>query len=175
MRSSGVRSCRRLRRQFVETPMIHIRPAGMAEDRAAEADIYLAAPFTPRKLLNRVRALLPADATVEQIVRAGNITLFCGKRSVDIDGRGERRLTPKLCRLLEELLRHPNEVVSRGQLMENVWHTTYVGDTRTLDVHIRWVREMIEKDPSRPEMLRTARGKGYIYRPPVLPPPAESA
>ena len=154
--------------------MIHIRPAGTTEDRSAEADIYLAVPFTPRKLLNRVRALLPADSTVEQIVRAGNITLYCGKRSVEVNGRGERRLTPKLCRLLEELLRHPNEIVTRSQLMENVWHTTYVGDTRTLDVHIRWVREMIEKEPSRPTVLRTARGQGYVYRPAAPPAPADA-
>jgi DNA-binding response OmpR family regulator len=72
-------------------------------------------------------------------------------------------LTPKQAQLLEEFVRYPNQVVSRRQLMQNVWRTDYIGDTRTLDVHIRWVREIIEEDPAQPKLLRTVRGKGYIF------------
>jgi two-component system phosphate regulon response regulator PhoB len=72
-------------------------------------------------------------------------------------------LTPKLAQLLEEFIRHPNELVTRRQLMLNVWKTEYIGDTRTLDVHIRWVREQIEENPTKPQLLRTIRGKGYIF------------
>ena len=164
MRSTGVRSCRRLRQQLSETPILLTLGAGDPQDPAAEADIYLSMPFTARKLLNRVRALLPADEAEEQIVRCGKLTLFLGKRSVDVAGEGEQRLTPKQARLLEEFMRHPNVVVSRLQLMQNVWETEYVGDTRTLDVHIRWVREIIEEEPGKPQLLQTVRGKGYIYR-----------
>lgn len=168
MRSSGVRSCRRLSRMLVETPIIHTRPAGTRKDTGAEADIYLVQPFTARKLLNRVRALLPADAYEEQVIRAGKLTLYRGKSSVEIAGRGETRLTPKQADLLLAFLRHPNQVLTRRQLMKDVWNTDYVGDTRTLDVHIRWVREAIEDDPGNPCRLTTVRGVGYIFQLPPL-------
>jgi DNA-binding response OmpR family regulator len=162
MRSNGIRNCRRLRRQAENTPIIHSRAAGQEEDRAAGADVYLEKPFSPRKLLNRVRALLPADANKEEIVHYGNITLYRIKRSVDVAGKGEFSLTPKLSHLLETFMRHPNELQTRRQLMQTVWQTDFVGDTRTLDVHIRWVRECIEVDPSRPLLLQTVRGQGYL-------------
>ena len=162
MRSSGARSCRRLRGLLKSVPIIHCRKEGHAEDPSILADVYLEQPFTGRKLLNRVRDLLPIDLYKEEIIRFGNVLLYRSKRAVEIKGKGEQRLTPKLAQLLEEFLRHPNELVSRRQLMHNVWHTDYVGDTRTLDVHVRWVREFIEQDPSNPMLLRTVRGKGFI-------------
>lgn len=161
MRSNGVRNCRRLRRAAERTPIIHSRAAGEEEDRAAGADVYLERPFTARKLLNRARALLPADMAKEEIIRYGGITLFRFKRSVDVIDKGEFTLTPKLALLLETFIRHPNEVLTRRQLMQTVWQTDFIGDTRTLDVHIRWVRECIETDPSRPQLLKTVRGQGY--------------
>lgn len=165
MRSMGTRTCRRLRRILGDTPLIHCRAAGIDEDPYALADVYLKQPFTSRKLLNRVRALLPANAQKEEIVRCGHLTLYRSKRSVEVGDRGEHRLTPKLLQLLEEFLRYPETVVDRRQLMHNVWKTDYIGDTRTLDVHIRWVRECIEEDPAKPQLLLTIRGKGYIFRP----------
>lgn len=163
MRSSGVRTCRRLRKALTGTPIIHCRGEGQAEDRSAEADVYLERPFTARKVLNRIWILLPADDLDEEIVRMGGLTFYCAKRSVDIKGQGERRLTPKLAGLLEEFLRHPNQILSRQSLMEKVWKTNYFGDTRTLDVHIRWLRESIENNPAEPQLLRTVRGVGYIF------------
>lgn len=164
MRSNGSRSCRRLRRELGDAvPIIHSRAAGEIEEPAAEADVYLEHPYTARKLLNRVRALLPADETNGEVVRCGDITLYLSKPSVEVAGQSERRLTPKLAKLLEEFARHPNEIVSRRQLMQDVWNTDYIGDTRTLDVHIRWMREMIEADPAKPKLLKTVRGKGYIF------------
>lgn len=167
MRSSGIRSIRRLRRLLPHTPIIHCQSLIQSEDRLTGADVYLVRPFTARKLVNRIKALLPADDLKVEIVRAGHLTFYPSKRSVDVAGRGERRLTPKLASLLEEFLRHPEEVLSRNQLMQTVWHTSYFGDTRTLDVHIRWVREIIEANPARPSMLKTVRGVGYIFS---LPP-----
>jgi DNA-binding response OmpR family regulator len=168
MRSSGARTCRRLRGMLGSIPIIHCRKEGHAEDHSILADTYLEQPFTGRKLLNRVRDLLPVDLYKEEVIRFGHILLYRTKRAVEIEEKGEQRLTPKLAQLLEEFLRHPNELVSRHQLMHNVWHTDYVGDTRTLDVHVRWVRECIEKDPSNPTLLRTVRGKGFIL---TLPDP----
>jgi len=163
MRSNGVRTCRRLRKELGDSPIIHCRNQNQNDDRTAGADVYLVQPFTARKLLNRVRILIPADDLNEEIVRAGPITLFTAKRSVEIVGQGEKRLTPKLATLLKEFLLHPNEVIGRHHLMKEVWDTDYFGDTRTLDVHIRWLREIIEKNPAKPQLLRTIRGIGYIF------------
>jgi DNA-binding response OmpR family regulator len=171
MRSNGVRNCQRLRRIANHIPIIHSRAAAEEEDRAAGADVYLQRPFSSRKLLNRAKALLPADSNKEEIVRYGDITLFRLKRSVDVAGSGEYTLTPKLALLLETFIRHPNELLTRRQLMQFVWQTDFVGDTRTLDVHIRWVRECIEVDPSKPQLLKTIRGQGYLLSIPSKPGP----
>jgi DNA-binding response OmpR family regulator len=165
MRSNGARSCNRLRRTVNHTPIIHIRAQGELEDISANADVYLEQPFTPRKLLNRIKSFLPPDYTKEEVIRCGNIIFCRTKRSIEVIGKGESRLTPKLAQLLEEFARHPHEIVSRRQLMQNVWKTDYIGDTRTLDVHIRWIRELIESDPAHPCLLRTVRGKGYVFFP----------
>jgi DNA-binding response OmpR family regulator len=167
LHSTAIGLCRRLRRSLGATPIIHCRAASELEDRSAGADVYLAYPFTPRKLLNRVRTLLPADELLDEIVRAGPLTLNLSKRSVRVEGRGEQRLTPKLAALLEEFLRRPDAVIGRHELMQTVWKTDYFGDTRTLDVHIRWLRELIEENPAQPTLLRTVRGVGYIFH---LPP-----
>jgi DNA-binding response OmpR family regulator len=163
MRTSGTRSCRRIRAVLPDTAIILTRAAGQSENRDAEADVYLVHPFTARKLINRVRSLLPADHLAEEVVRAGPLTFYLTKRSVEIGGQGERRLTPKLASLLEEFLRCPNQVLPRQHLMQKVWETDYFGDTRTLDVHIRWIREIVEEDPAKPRMLRTIRGIGYVF------------
>jgi DNA-binding response OmpR family regulator len=163
MRSNGVRTCRRLKKDLGDTPIIHCRNQNQNDDRTAGADVYLVQPFTARKLLNRVRVLIPADDLNEEIVRAGPLTLYTSKRSVEILGQGEKRLTPKLATLLNEFLLHPNEVIGRHHLMKVVWDTDYFGDTRTLDVHIRWLREIIEDNPAKPQLLRTVRGVGYIF------------
>ncbi|MEM7334161.1 MAG: response regulator transcription factor [Chloroflexota bacterium] len=166
MRSNGARSCRRLRTANESLPIIHIRPSNQPIDETAEADVYLEQPFTPRKLRNRINALLPADRETEEIVRCGAITYYRNKRSVEVNGSGESIMTPKLAHLLEEFIRNYNQVVTRKQLMQKVWNTDYVGDTRTLDVHIRWVRELIEENPAKPIFLTTVRGKGYILKVP---------
>ncbi len=165
MRSNGIRTCHRLRRKNEAVPIIHCRDEGEAEPSPPVAEVHLAQPFSARKLLNRVRALLPADPEREEIVRVADIVYFRTKRSVFQARFGERRLTPKLAELLEQFLRHPDVVLNRRFLMEAVWNTSYVGDTRTLDVHIRWMRELIEADPANPLLVRTVRGEGYVFRP----------
>lgn len=169
MRSNGVRICRRIRALFGDSPIIHCRDQAISLDRSAGADVYLSQPFTARKVLNRIRVLLPVDRLKEEIVRAGGIIYYPSKRSVDVCGRGEKKMTPKLAKLLEQFLLHPNEVLEREYLMRHVWETNYFGDTRTLDVHMRWIRELLEENPAKPQIIRTIRSVGYIFQIPTEP------
>ncbi len=95
-------------------------------------------------------------------LRACDLTLDLGKRCVVKDGV-EKHLTFKECALLKTFMSNGGEVLTRKRLMKEVWDTDYLGDTRTLDVHIRWLREKIEDDPSEPSLLRTVRGVGYRF------------
>lgn len=121
-------------------------------------DEYLARPFTPRRLANLVRKLL--DSRRNFVVRLGPLTLDRRTRRV-LSTKGLCELTPKQFHLLDFLMQHPGELVTRRQFMQTVWDTTYLGDTRTLDVHMRWLRECIEEDPSHPHLVQTYRGRGY--------------
>jgi DNA-binding response OmpR family regulator len=78
-------------------------------------------------------------------------------------GNGAQKLTPQLCRLLEVFMLNPEKILSRKFLMKEVWETDYIGDTRTLEVHICWLRKKIEEDPRHPRYLRTVRGVGYHF------------
>jgi DNA-binding response OmpR family regulator len=118
----------------------------------------LATPFTARKLLNRINPLLPIHG--RHLLHVGPIRLDWEHKRVNCQGR-EARLTPRLTRLLKVLMEHPREVVERESLFREVWETAYTGDTRTLDVHISWLRQAIEEDPRNPVLLRTIRGVGY--------------
>ncbi len=121
-------------------------------------DEYIARPFTPRRLGNIVRKLL--DSRRGFVVRLGPLTLDRRTRRV-ISPKGFCQLTPKQFQLLDFLMQHPGELVTRKQFMQEVWETNYLGDTRTLDVHMRWLRECIEEDPNHPRLVQTFRGRGY--------------
>jgi two-component system response regulator RegX3 len=95
-------------------------------------------------------------------LRAGDLTLDLDERCVVKDGN-PIHLTFKECALLETLIRNGGEVLTRKQLMKEVWETDYLGDTRTLDVHIRWLRTKVEQNPSEPVLIRTVRGVGYRF------------
>ncbi len=166
MRTSGQRICSALRRAAPDLPIIHIkRPEETPKKRRRsgdsknEADMLLYLPFTPRKLYNRIDRFV--EAKDGEILVAGPFQLNLKSRILTTMN-DEVRLTPKLTILLELFMRHPNIILERRFLMEKVWHTDYLGDTRTLDVHIRWIREAIEQRPSNPTFLRTVRGKGYV-------------
>jgi DNA-binding response OmpR family regulator len=120
----------------------------------------LVRPFTGRKLLNRIVRLLPDS--VGNVLRVGQFTLNPESRSLRV-GKTEYHLTPMKARLLEVFMRRPGEVLSREFLMKHVWHTDYLGDTRTVEVHIRWLREIIEADANHPFFLQTIRGVGYRF------------
>jgi len=97
-----------------------------------------------------------------QILRVAGLTLDLESRQV-LSCSGIHKLTHKECRLLEVFMRNPGKALSRKLLMKEVWETDYIGDTRTLDVHVRWLREKIEEDPGNPVLLRTVRGAGYRF------------
>lgn len=160
MRTTGVRVCQSLRRHAPHLPIIHIVPTLDAGQKIhSGADVILPVPFTPRKLMNRIERFLANDQS--DTLDVGPFKLDF-KRNMLITHKGEYRLTPKMATLLEEFLHHPNEVLARGYLMSRVWKTDYMGDTRTLDVHIRWIREAVEENPGKPLYIKTMRGVGYL-------------
>jgi DNA-binding response OmpR family regulator len=157
LRSSGVRICQSLRDKNDKLPIILIleKDNTVAKD---SADVILNLPFTVQKLSNRIKPLLPGDG--KNVVQAGPIRLDMERRRVRCLDKNNK-LTPRLVMLLQILMEHHGEVVEREQLFKQVWETDYTGDTRTLDVHISWLRRAIELDPLRPKFLKTIRGVGY--------------
>jgi DNA-binding response OmpR family regulator len=161
--TNGLRICRLIRASHSEVPVIHILPKGeKAALESSPAEALLELPFTPRKLINSIKRLLPGAR--KEVTQVGPIRLALDARIVQAYGR-EQRLTPKTASLLEVFLRHPGETLDRSFLMRQVWDTDYVGDTRTLDVHVRWMREAIEPDPRSPRHILTVRGVGYRFEP----------
>ncbi len=158
MQTSGTRMCRTTRSMLGGTPIILVAPNGARPDVGCGANVTLVHPFTPRKLLNRVARLLPADERFALV--SGPIRLNMAQRTVRSHGR-ESRLTPKQAKLLEVFMHSPGQLMTREALIRQVWHTDYTGDTRTLDVHMSWLRRAIEPDPSHPRYLKTIRGMGY--------------
>lgn len=157
LRSSGVRICQSLREKQEKLPIILILEKDREISKDA-ADVILNLPFTVQKLSNRIKPLLPGDGN--NVLQAGPIRLDIERRRVRCLGKNAK-LTPRLVALLELLMEHHGEVVEREQLFKKVWETDYTGDTRTLDVHISWLRRAIELDPLKPKFLKTIRGVGY--------------
>ncbi|GIK63070.1 MAG: DNA-binding response regulator [Chloroflexota bacterium] len=162
MRTTGIRVCQSLRRHAPHLPIIHIIPPPESGQKTRSgADVILPMPFTPRKLINRIERFLSTPIEQSNTIDVGPFKLDF-QRNMLITHKGEYRLTPKMATLLEEFMHHPNEVLARGHLMSKVWETNYMGDTRTLDVHIRWIREAVEENPGKPLYIKTMRGVGYL-------------
>jgi DNA-binding response OmpR family regulator len=154
---SGVRLCQMLARRLPGTRRLLLADRNTPSNIPCEQ--RLVRPFTTRKLRETLFKLL--EKAAPHTVSAGCLQLDVVARVVR-GPNGEHRLTPKQCNLLTIFMQHPNQVISRRDLMDQIWETAYLGDTRTLDVHIRWLREKIEVDPTRPEVLLTKRGVGYV-------------
>ncbi len=157
LRSSGKRICQSLREKAATLPILIILDEDQGVDKI-NADVILSLPFTAQKLVNRISHLLPGDG--KDNVHAGPIRLDIGKRMVRCQGK-QARLTPRLVGLLKLLIDHRGEVIERKALFSKVWETNYTDDTRTLDVHVSWLRQAIEVDPDNPQLLKTIRGVGY--------------
>ena len=157
LRSTGSRICLSLRKKDPKVPIILIVENEKSIDKSL-ADATLVLPFTVQKLVNRIKALMPGDGN--NVVSVGPIRLDLENRRVRSLGKNTK-LTPRLITLLQLLMDKHGEVVEREALFKKVWDTNYTGDTRTLDVHISWLRRAIELDPDNPKFLKTIRGVGY--------------
>ncbi|PKO08211.1 MAG: hypothetical protein CVU40_16830 [Chloroflexi bacterium HGW-Chloroflexi-2] len=159
MRTSGKRICQSLRSATSQTPIILILGNGVKEKDEFDADVIMHLPFTLQKLLNRIKVLLPLKSS-NDLEKAGPIELDLTHRFVKINEK-QISLTPRLTRLLQALMQKPGQVFGRDELFKFVWETDYIGDTRTLDVHVSWLRNLIEEDPRHPDFIKTVRGIGY--------------
>jgi len=157
LRSTGLRICQSVREKDAKLPIILILEDGKEVSKDT-ADAILTLPFTVQKLVNRIKPLLPGDG--KNVLHVGPIRLDLEKRRVRCLGKSTK-LTPRLVTLLHLLMDKHGEVVEREPLFKKVWETNYTGDTRTLDVHISWLRRAIELDPVNPKFLKTIRGVGY--------------
>lgn len=158
MRTSGSRMCRTARENLDGVPIILISPEESNPGPNTGSSVTLVHPFTARKLVNRVLRLLPGDE--RYTLQAGPIRLNLAQRKVQC-GKKEARLTPKQAKLLELFIQNHGRLLTRKQLIRDVWLTDYTGDTRTLDVHMSWLRKAVEPDPKHPKYLKTIRGLGY--------------
>jgi two-component system OmpR family response regulator len=165
----GLAVCRAVRRE-TKTPIIMLTAKAEEADRVVGlelgADDYVTKPFSVRELMARVKAVLrrAADAAEpdEEQLTSGDLVMNLAEHTVTLGGNAVN-LSPKEFDLLAALLRHRGRVLSRDVLLERVWgEETYI-DTHTVDVHIRWLREKIETNPSKPERIVTVRGVGYKF------------
>jgi len=157
-RTSGKRICQDIRSKKGKMPILMIANPDKPVTKDVGADVLLDLPFTIRKLVNRINPLLPHSSN--KVLRAGPIHLDLERRVVRCLEK-ESHLTPRLTSLLRIFMEHPNDVLERGDLFRKIWNTEYTGDTRTLDVHISWIRQAIEPNPRKPRFLITIRGIGY--------------
>jgi two-component system phosphate regulon response regulator PhoB len=166
---SGLDICRQLRASGDQTPILVVSARDHETDRVlgleVGADDYLVKPFGMRELVARARALMrrsSAKFTASPVLSHGNLRLYPEECRVTRDGR-ELSLSPKEYRLLELFMQHPRRVWSRDKLLEQIWGHDFFGDSKTVDVHIRWLREKLEDNPSEPLYLQTVRGFGYRF------------
>lgn len=165
----GLEVCRRVRAES-GVPILMLTARAEEGDRVAGLDLgaddYVPKPFGMRELVARVRALLrrssAGDHAEGDVLRAGAIEIDLRGRTVRRDGR-EVPLKPKEFDLLALLAEHAGQVFTRDQILEHAWGYDFLGGSRTVDVHVRWLREKLEDDPARPVHLRTVRGVGYKF------------
>lgn len=155
LRTTGERISRKIKAILPDTPIIHL-PLNNTPTESA-ADVILA-DVTPRRLTNSVGRFVTNKR--EEVLTFGPFEMNVPRRILIAHGE-EKQLTPKQAQLVALFLRNPDQTVDRKRIMSEVWDTEYIGDTRTLDVHIRWLREVMEVDSKKPRYLKTVRGVGY--------------
>mgnify|MGYP000833105697 CR=1 FL=1 len=160
-------------REWTSCPIIVISARTGEHDKVAALDLgaddYITKPFNILEVKARIKAIMRrtekkgAEQTKSKVIQAGDLTMDCEARRVNIAGR-EVNLTAKEFDVLELLIFHPNKVYSRENLLNIVWGYEYPGDVRTVDVHIRRLREKIEINPSDPQYVHTKWGVGYYFQ-----------
>ena len=167
---SGTEVCRQLRqRSAVPIIMVTARDSEIDKVVGLEigADDYVTKPYSPRELVARIRAVLrrqggEATEVSAPTLAAGPVRMDVERHVVTVDGSSVQ-LPLKEFELLELLLRNAGRVLTRGQLIDRVWGADYVGDTKTLDVHVKRLRQKVEDDPHQPHHIQTVRGLGYKF------------
>ena len=169
----GFEVCRRLRQSHVTAPIILLTARSEEADRidglGIGADDYVVKPFSPGELIARVKAQLrrvrlDTEPRLDGLLRSGDVELDPANRSIDVRGKPVT-LTAKEFDLLHYLMSHQGEVFSRDDLLDAVWDRSFVGGPATVTVHIRRLREKIERDPSRPTHIKVVWGTGYKFEP----------
>ena len=162
----GTEVCRQIR-QTSNVPVIMVSAKDDEVDKVVGlelgADDYVTKPYSPRELVARIRAVLRRGVEPDLApltLEAGPVRMDVERHVVTVDGV-DTRLPLKEFELLEMFLRNPGRVLTRGQLIDRVWGSDYVGDTKTLDVHVKRLRAKLEPDPAEPKYLVTVRGLGY--------------
>ena len=166
---SGVEVCRQIR-SYSQVPIIMLTAKDDEVDKVVGleigADDYVTKPYKSRELVARIRAVLRrqgnSEEVSENILTAGGVSMDVERHMVSVRGANVA-LPLKEFELLEMLLRNAGRVLTRGQLIDRIWGSNYVGDTKTLDVHIKRIRAKIEEDPAEPSIITTVRGLGYKY------------
>jgi len=167
----GLDLCRMIRHRNWDIPILMLSAKGSETDRVVGlevgADDYLAKPFGMRELVARCRALLRRYRRVQtpqetSVLMYRDITLYLNELRVTVQER-EVALSPKEFRILELFMNHPHRVWAREELIDKIWGPDFMGDRKTVDVHIRWLREKVEADPSNPQYIVTLRGFGYRF------------
>ena len=168
---SGIEVCRIIRQES-GVPIVMLTAKDSELDKVVGlelgADDYVTKPFSLRELSARIRALFRRSEqavaeAVPAVVDLGAVQVDLAGHRLLRDGR-QLPLKPKAFELLAFLLRHPGQVFTRDQLLEHVWGYDYAGETRTVDVHVHWLRGQIEDDPGNPRLIETVRGVGYVLR-----------
>jgi two-component system, OmpR family, phosphate regulon response regulator PhoB len=167
---NGLDICRLLRHQGNSVPIFILSAKSSETDRVlgleVGADDYLTKPFSMRELVARCRALLRRQRLINSplisVLKYKDVSLNPQECRVFVRGK-EVSLSPKEFRLLELFMSYARRVWSREQLLDQVWGPDFLGDSKTVDVHIRWLREKLEEDPSHPEYIVTVRGFGYRF------------
>jgi two-component system, OmpR family, response regulator RegX3 len=169
----GTEVCRQLR-QVSSVPVIMVSAKDGEVDKVVGlelgADDYVTKPYSPRELVARIRAVLRRGLEPDLMpltLEAGGVRMDVERHVVSVGGR-DVRFPLKEFELLEMLLRNAGRVLTRGQLIDRVWGSDYVGDTKTLDVHVKRLRAKIETDPATPQFLVTVRGLGYKFDAPAV-------
>ncbi len=169
---NGFEVCQQIR-EFSNVPIVMLTAKGDDMDKILGleygADDYITKPFNILEVKARIKAIMRRTTPQEdaqsksQVIQSGNLVLDCESRRVSVDGK-EINLTAKEFDVLELLVQNPQKVYSREHLLNIVWGYEYLGDVRTVDVHIRRLREKIEENPSEPKYVHTKWGVGYYFQ-----------
>jgi DNA-binding response OmpR family regulator len=158
MRTTGSRICKSIQAKHPSVPIILINSVDNLPTNEIVADVQLVHPFTIRKLENRIIPFSPGDG--KNTIKIGPIHMDVDRRVIRCNGK-EEHITPRMAELLKMMIKSKGVVLDRKKMFSKIWKTDYTEDTRSLDVHINWLRKIIEKDPDNPKIILTVRGKGY--------------